>query len=766
MPFVSDLDLFEGFGMCMRWNRQDELQAFVQDVVAHIGGSIYTDRQTGLLNLKLIRDDYDVEDLPIFDYNSGLLSIEPEASSRQNAINEVIVKFTDPLKNESRSVRAQNLASMQSLDSKNSTTKEYAGIPTAELGSRIAQRDLKAVSSGGKRYEIKLDRRAWRMYPGAVFRITAPDKGLTNLVLRAGKVEDGNLTNGEIKVTAVLDVFGLSAVAFTGEEPPGWEPVDPEPKVIENRFVRETTYMELYQNLSASDLSSVDADSGSAATIAARPGSSNLDYNILSRTGSESYVIHGAGDWCAMVVTSVDIGPYTVSLPFVNAIEMGTASVNSLLQLGDEIVFVTAISLSSDGVSGTLTIERGCVDTVPVAHGVGTKGFFIQSTVGFDEREYAAGESVDVKLQSVTTSAVLDLDLASSDTIDIVARQNLPYPPGAFRINGADAHEVETVTGDVTFSWTHRDRLLQKDQIVSHWDTSVGPEAGVTYRLQFYDLADTLLDSVSGITAATYTYTSDVAAGEIAVELEAVRSGKNSLQRHRVEFERINAIPAIPTVFSATSGAMGHSVTSVTAGNHTRSIEIFRVPAGDTFDPMTATLVKTHAAVTSGGVYAYTDGESGITNLLDNGDFSSDTIWVKGTGWTISSGKARKSSGVGDTISQVVSMVSGDIYRGGFTISDYVAGNVRGQLTGGTSVTSSLVFSANGPAYFALSAGASSVAVNALTNGMGDLSIDNFVFFKETGTQAPQGYFDYYAVPYNVDGVAGPARSALNRLIV
>lgn len=530
----------EDLGLCMRWNRQSELQEFVQSVLDHIGGAIFTDRETGLLTLKLLRGDYDPDDLPLFDYNSGLISIEPEAASREGAVNEVIVKFTDPLSNEVRSVRAQNLASIQSLDSRNSTTTEYQGLPTLTLASRIAQRDLKASTAGAKRYNVILDRRAWRMYPGALFRVSAPDKGISNAVLRAGRVEDGSLTDGQIKVAAVLDVFGLSATAFIDEQESTWTPPDPTPLVIENRQIREATYLDLVRELSPADLAIVEPTAGALTTLAGRPSPTSLGYTIHTKTGSEDYVQRGSESWATIVVLSAVLTPYADTLAFGSSSDIGLATVGSLAQVGDEIVRVDAITLDTTGLSGTLSVTRGCVDTIPVSHAVGTKCFFIDGALGRDGREYAQGESVDVKLSTNTSSADLDLALAPVDNLTMVARQGRPYPPGAVTVNGTPCFDVTAITGDFEISWAHRDRKTQQDQIIGHFDADVGPEAGTTYNLRFYSPSNALIKQVTGITAnslafdATDTDLTDI----LRVELESQRDGIKCFQKYSFTFTR------------------------------------------------------------------------------------------------------------------------------------------------------------------------------------------------------------------------------------
>lgn len=70
---------------------------------------------------------------------------------------------------------------------------------------------------------------------------------------------------------------------------------------------------------------------------------------------------------------------------------------------------------------------------------------------------------------------------------------------------------------------------------------------------------------------------------------------------------------------------------------------------------------------------------------LTNGNFATDTVWVKGTGWTISGGAAHSSSLTAYTdIHQSAGLTLGVGYVVTFTVSNYVSGEIH-VLLGGTS---------------------------------------------------------------------------------
>src|SRR3546814_6453257 len=131
----------------------------------------------------LVRDDYVLDDLPLFTPDTGLLDIrEDDSGSADTSFNEVIGTGRSPINNQDFQVRAQNLAAFQAQQAVSSLDQDYRGIPTKELLSRVVLRDLRANATGLKRYTVVLDRRAWRLAPGMPFRISDPKRGISNVV--------------------------------------------------------------------------------------------------------------------------------------------------------------------------------------------------------------------------------------------------------------------------------------------------------------------------------------------------------------------------------------------------------------------------------------------------------------------------------------------------------------------------------------------------------------------------------------------------------
>lgn len=276
----------EGFGLCLKWNQQTTIQAFIQSVLDTIGATLYTDRATGKLALSLMRADYVFADLPVFDTSNGLLSItEATVASPSNQVSECIVTYRDPVTDKDRKVKAVNIAaSMVNPGAANQVTRDYKGVPTVELALRLAQRDLRMSSTTLRRIGIVLDRRGWAINPGDVIRVRDLARNIPDTAFRVGRYEDGTLTNGQIKITAVQDVFSLPATSFVGSTQNNWQSPNTQPCI--GRFQAfEMPYALVVRSLSAADFNALTGSGALFATVMEEGQTMNLSYDVALKNG-------------------------------------------------------------------------------------------------------------------------------------------------------------------------------------------------------------------------------------------------------------------------------------------------------------------------------------------------------------------------------------------------------------------------------------------------------------------------------------------------
>ncbi len=522
----------EGFGLCLRWVKTDSIANFGSSVLAHIGGNLFSSRTTGLRKLTLVRDDYDPDSLPHFTPDTGLLEVvEDDNSTTSDAVNEVRVSWRNPIDKSDRTVRERNLAGVRAAGGRVLTANvDYIGLPTQELAARVAKRDLRAKGNA-KRWKLVLDRRARDIEPGQAFKFSDPNRGLSNVVVRAGRIED----EGRITITAVLDVFGLPSATFSSPVPSGWIPPDTTPQSVTTRRLVEATWRDLILGLDAANLAEVSDSAGYIRTLAERPTSLALNYDIQSRIGVAEWLTKDSGDFCPSAVLVAGIDPDETTATLSGGVDLSLVEAGSAAQIGNEIIRIDSIDLETN----VITFGRGCVDTVPAIHLAGDRVWFVDDLVGADPTPYTASTSVDVRLITNTSSDQLDPALAGIDTLTITARHNKPFPPANLQINSLTW--PATIDGDIAITWAHRDRELIADQLVDTTTGDIGPEPGTTYDVVlFNNSTDAVIATHADIAGTSDTILETELTGidgvEVRLEVYSKRGGIESLYRQTAVF--------------------------------------------------------------------------------------------------------------------------------------------------------------------------------------------------------------------------------------
>lgn len=540
---AADTFFNEGLGLCIQWVKQDSIESFIQLVLDHAGANLVEDRRTLLWKLIPLRGDYDIETLPVFSDapepgHGRIIELERfERSSLPDATNELSVTYTDYKTGKDGSITVQNLAAVQGAGRVISQSRNYPGIPTPELALRTALRDLRALTSGLAKVQMTVDRSGYDLLPGSVIRWSWSPDGIESMVLRVVNIDYGSLTDGRVRLECVEDVFGLPATTYGKVEPVGWVEPDtsaqPSPAVL----AFEAPYRELVQTIGRSEAQSLPQETGYVGAVAARAPGVNLSYQLYTRTGTDDYADSGSGEWTPTGTLQADIGQTATSITLTATSDLEQVSLGETAMLGSD---ETAEIVRVDGISdSTITIARGCLDTVPRSWPAGTRFWGYDQYTASATTEYTDGETVDIKALTRTASDLLDETLAPGDSVVMASRAARPYPPGKLRITDTVASNVaypSECIGALTVSWAHRDRLLQDDQVIDANEASIGPEAGTTYNVRFY--LDGVLDStqtgISGTRSTPYTLTGS---GQARVEVEAVRGGLTSWQAAFAEFQ-------------------------------------------------------------------------------------------------------------------------------------------------------------------------------------------------------------------------------------
>lgn len=527
----------EGFGLSFQWTQQQPVEEFIGEVLNHCGGVWYADPRTGLFCLALIRDDYSVSDLRVFD-ESNIIAMESyQKPGYGELVNQIVVSWTDVPNNKTATTApVQDPACIQAQGAVIGEVRQYPGITKSDLAQRVALRDLIAASTPLASLKLRVNRDAWDLIPGKDVIVMNWDKlGLVQLVCRVLKVDRGTLEDGSILLEVAEDVFGLPSNVYTTQESEGWIEPDVTPDDITIESLVESPYWDLARNLSAADLDYTDVDAGYVFTLAARSTPVETAYNIWTRTGTSDYEQVGAGIFAPTSLLNGAIGQSDVSITLDNGIDLSQVEVGDRCLIGEGRLAEFCEVLTLNTTTGVMTVNRAVLDTTPQEHADNTRVWFVEDFFGVDPTERATTDEVDVKLTAVATGGETELDDAAEQTITMAGRFGRPYPPGGVRINGdafpTTVDTTEAASEGFLIAWSHRDRTQQDVELVNQNEGDIGPEVGTTYTVELYnDLTNVLVDSVSGISGTSLSLTA-TDSYPARLELYSVRGGIESWQR-------------------------------------------------------------------------------------------------------------------------------------------------------------------------------------------------------------------------------------------
>lgn len=534
----------EGLGLSFILSNTDTIESFMQQVCKHVAATLYTDPVTGKFVMSLLRNDYIVDNLRLYNESNIIQLQSYEKPSPAEMVNEVVVKFRPRGLATDDSVTAQDLASIQSQQGIISTTIEFTGIDNATNAGRVAARELRTRATPLTRVKFKANRSAWQEKIGGCIRFSWTAHKVANMVLRIVNINFGDLSSGEISITAVEDVFGLPYAQYLQPQTSQWvDPVQP-PSVIPNRSYKESTYWDMRRNLSDAEYNALPTGAGFGIGAAGAPAQATPNFELWTKPSGGSFAYADAGAYAPTALTTAPATRTQTTIAtgsfrgIASTIPAGTYAL-----WGNELIRFDAYN----DTTGVVTMGRGVLDTVPEEHASGTLIMFLENFQVADETIYTSGMSSSARMLMRTGSALMPIASVPDDNLTYVARAAKPYPPAYYSLQGGAPWPTtqNTVYGALSAAWRGRDRTQQLATLVDQSAATIGPETGITYTIRTTDMStSTVLDTTTGLTGSAYDYGTNIerkfTAGNIKVEMWTVRTadGATSFQNQVYTIER------------------------------------------------------------------------------------------------------------------------------------------------------------------------------------------------------------------------------------
>lgn len=533
----------EGFGISAMLERTEEVRQFIFDLLETVDGVVYNDPTTGLITPRLIRKDYDPNDLlHLTDAEIGDIESFTRGSWDETQ-NELRLQYT--LRADDYKIKyalAQDLANAQIRGAVDSTNIAMPFIMDSTLAQKVAYRECRKMSLPLARATLRSKRHAARLTPGSVFKWSTQrtDPTISNKIMRVLKADYGTIQDTSVQLFCVEDVFAMGEAIYSVQTASQAQNPVSLPLAANPIYTAEQPYW--YAGASFRPWS-----------FARQPTGSHLAHDLwVSIDGGATYVLKEADQIFTPVGTlfanysqnTTDVDATGFEIINVAGMEnvfppasAGDIAANGagliLFEDTGEIAAFQSIVYST--VTNRYTVQgiwRGLLDSTIAPHGLGTRVWFFANGQSKLAESFATSP---IRLKHLTRTARGTLAIGSA-VAQIVTNNNRalkPYPPTFVRINGN--FQASTHTGNVVLLWNERNRLTQ-GTILKQSDASVTPEASTTYTLVITNNLNVVIRTQTLISSPTYTYTTaqelidngGALSPTLKWELYAVVGGNNS----------------------------------------------------------------------------------------------------------------------------------------------------------------------------------------------------------------------------------------------
>lgn len=535
----------EGLGISWAIDEKSCIEA-IEELCYHIEAGIRVNRQTGLYEMVLFRDDWFAKD-EIHDISeSKIKDLSLEVMNSDDIVNQLNVTYYDRERIKNSTFSVYENGSILTMGHANAESVEFPYFMNMRNAEIVANWKLKQFSTpawSGSFTTGWREARKWNRYD--LIRLPWSSKWNGTILVRIMKINLGNGSDNTVTIDfeEVIPYSGEMNTSVVVDTPVDSGPQPPQPS---SNVVFEAPYYltVLRAGQTNADLElSNNPDIGYVAAVAAKPQSNSLNALLYTDGGVGEFEQVSRLDYCDILQLDQSITEITSSFVVTGSLTQPSNSNNFILLNSELMGFV-----SFNDETKVLTVKRGVLDTVPRKHGSGSLFVFDLPDVAFDSTQYAQSEVVEAQVLTTTPSGIQEL--AAGTGVEIQARAIRPYPPANVKLNDAYYPETILVTSDIVLTWVNRNRLQQTGgEILSFFDAGVTVESGTTYSYELIS-ENVVLDSSNGINANTVTILSSflIPNKPHTIKLWSSRDGYDSYQ----VFEHSFFVEAVSLILSAT----------------------------------------------------------------------------------------------------------------------------------------------------------------------------------------------------------------------
>lgn len=532
----------EEFGLSFTHYDDVTVNQIKNSVLQVIDGGLRMQRSDGKLELKLNRQDYDIN--TIFTLNDdNIMSVKKySTNSTIECVTEYKLTFVDINDDfKKKIIPFYNEAKYTENNQAISKTEDYLSVTSEKIARMLVLRNALPLTQQFIKMTLTVAELPLNIDFGDVVAIEIPRYKIKRMPMRITEINFGDCKDTTITISLQQDLF--APVLYTNTSNTSyWQAVDYSAKDVDLKLI-EAPY-------ALSSNASTSVNKQEVIAMAKNTTNAMLGYTLFTPTDqavatasgftptTKLYTAIGKSD--EMIVLTNDSTLSVLSNETETNIRKGFNI--ALITEGSKQEFVGFTTISSNILSN---VKRGLFDTIPESFSVNAEIRFY--TYGFAQTSninYSIGTTASLKAQTRTAREELPLTSATVKSLSVDNRQEKPILPSNLKINNIIYNDTITIglTDLINISYSFRNK--QKDFVQFYSDIENNNTDNNSFLIRFYKTSDNTLIKEETITTNTYTFSDEDTFNngnlftQVRLEITAKKGNIESLNKYIIIINR------------------------------------------------------------------------------------------------------------------------------------------------------------------------------------------------------------------------------------
>lgn len=516
----------EGWGLNMIINEKGNISEILDDILSKIDGSININKSNGMIYMKLVRQDYNINDLITFD-ESNVVSVSNYSRSTSVAMtNQMKITYTDKNNNfQKTQVTYKDPALSYQMSRGETAEADYSVLTNADLALRVAARDLLPLSTPLFKCNVVVNSVGEDLEVGDCVILSLKKYKITQVVMRILEIEYGSIEDPEVSISLIQDKFGFAYDIYSKVLPPAPPFIDYTAVPMDLKIVEAPFYFN----------EPTDID-GKIIGFGQKPNGTQTNFTLTTKSSTDTDFIaaNEIVDFCPVATIYTGFNEQATSILTDVGSQLNTINSETdddILQ-GDNLCIITegtkqeyiafrSIASNVNG-WGLLNVRRGLLDSIPQSFTNAAKIYFINYGYQVNKGSFTG----TIQARAITRTLKTELINTTIYSLTSTNRKSRPIAPGNLTVNSlAFSSNMTIPAANIVLRYNSRDRIRG----IQFYNTATTANVdNVTYRIRFINPVTGLTVKSVDTQALTYTFDDELAINggvrfpELRLEIDAI----------------------------------------------------------------------------------------------------------------------------------------------------------------------------------------------------------------------------------------------------